>query len=273
MAPPDDFYELLGLPSSATHDDIVAAYRTLARKYHPDRKPFGDKAMFQRLSEAYRTLSDPVLRKQYDQSGPTERAKRTADDIAEMFRNVFSARSASPNAQARSSFVFGPGSRQPRAPPNKREPWHQVRQKTVPLLLSVEDVKHGRSSTFRVKRKRVQYPAGISADNCYQACQTCECTGQMNSVRRMGPMIQQYSGPCRLCRGLGWILCDGVIVVSETVDLDVYVEPGMEQGDEIVFPGASDELVGFPPADLIFVVCTTVDSSWSDFGGGGKSKL
>eukprot|EP00505_MAST-04D_sp_SCG-Rhode-Island_P003615 Stramenopile-MAST_4_protein_3615 len=273
MAPPDDFYELLGLPSSATHDEIVAAYRTLARKYHPDRKPFGDKAMFQRLSEAYRTLSDPVLRKQYDQSGPTERAKRTADDIAEMFRNVFSARSASPNAQARSSFVFGPGSRQPRAPPNKREPWHQVRQKTVPLLLSVEDVKHGRSSTFRVKRKRVQYPAGISADNCYQACQTCECTGQMNSVRRMGPMIQQYSGPCRLCRGLGWILCDGVIVVSETVDLDVYVEPGMEQGDEIVFPGASDELVGFPPADLIFVVCTTVDSSWSDFGGGGKSKL
>lgn len=68
-----DYYELLGITKSATLDDIKAAYRKLALKYHPDRNP-GDKSSeekFKEVSEAYQVLSDPQKRSQYDQFGHT----------------------------------------------------------------------------------------------------------------------------------------------------------------------------------------------------------
>lgn len=66
-----DFYEILGLPRTATQDDIRAAHRKLVRKFHPDANkhdPQADKK-FQEVQEAYDTLSDPPKRRQYDQFG------------------------------------------------------------------------------------------------------------------------------------------------------------------------------------------------------------
>ena len=63
-----DFYKTLGVSEKASQDEIKSAYRTLAKKYHPDAKP-GAKAAgrFKGIGEAYGVLSDPVKRKQYDQ--------------------------------------------------------------------------------------------------------------------------------------------------------------------------------------------------------------
>src|SRR5436305_14684639 len=66
-----DYYELLGVSRKAGAKDIRAAFRKLARKYHPDLNP-GDKAAeekFKQLQEAYDVLSDTKKRQMYDQYG------------------------------------------------------------------------------------------------------------------------------------------------------------------------------------------------------------
>ncbi|UBH25483.1 DnaJ domain-containing protein [Micrococcus porci] len=63
-----DFYQVLGVSKDASESDIKKAYRTLARKHHPDQNP-GDAAAEQRfkeISEAYDVLSDPKDRQEYD---------------------------------------------------------------------------------------------------------------------------------------------------------------------------------------------------------------
>lgn len=63
-----NYYDILGVSENASPDEIKKAFRTLAKKYHPDRNP-GDKsaeAKFKEISEAYDTLSDPKKKQEYD---------------------------------------------------------------------------------------------------------------------------------------------------------------------------------------------------------------
>src|SRR5919199_6603693 len=63
-----DYYAVLGVPASASADEIKKQYRRLAAKHHPDKNPNDPKAAetFKAISEAYQTLGDAEKRKQYD---------------------------------------------------------------------------------------------------------------------------------------------------------------------------------------------------------------
>jgi curved DNA-binding protein len=63
-----EYYTTLGINKDASADEIKRAYRGLASKHHPDKG--GDTAMFQKIQEAYATLSDPEKKSQYDNPSP-----------------------------------------------------------------------------------------------------------------------------------------------------------------------------------------------------------
>ena len=70
-----DYYKVLGVDKNATEAQVKKAYRKLARQYHPDMNPGDKKAeeRFKQINEAYEVLSDPELRKKYDQLGASYR--------------------------------------------------------------------------------------------------------------------------------------------------------------------------------------------------------
>ena len=71
----EDYYEVLGVNRRATIKEIVAAYRNLVNKQHPD-KQYGDTESFRLIQEAFDVLRDPVKRKKYNEHG-----RLTADEI------------------------------------------------------------------------------------------------------------------------------------------------------------------------------------------------
>jgi len=69
-----DYYEVLGVPRTATQEEIHGAYRRLARKFHPDVNKHKDaEEKFKKVGEAYAVLRDPEARRRYDALGPNWR--------------------------------------------------------------------------------------------------------------------------------------------------------------------------------------------------------
>lgn len=67
MASNDDYYKVLGVPPTASHDEIRSAFRKMALKYHPDRnKDPSAETVFKRVNEAYEVLGNPSRRNTYD---------------------------------------------------------------------------------------------------------------------------------------------------------------------------------------------------------------
>src|SRR5512136_457471 len=83
MAEKRDYYEVLGVPRTASKDQIKDTYRKLAMQYHPDRNKSPDaEEKFKEISEAYAVLSDDEKRAQYDQLGHAGFDQRyTSEDI------------------------------------------------------------------------------------------------------------------------------------------------------------------------------------------------
>ena len=98
MADGSDFYEILGVPRSASQEEIQQAYRTLARAYHPDvNSDPAAEDRFKDISEAYAVLSDPQTRRRYDAFGPDFR--QVPEDVdPETWRRARAGAGAGPGA-------------------------------------------------------------------------------------------------------------------------------------------------------------------------------
>jgi molecular chaperone DnaJ len=64
----EDHYALLGVPRNVSRAELRRAYRLLALALHPDRAGYASTMLFQRVAEAYRVLSDPIARADYDRT-------------------------------------------------------------------------------------------------------------------------------------------------------------------------------------------------------------
>lgn len=91
----EDYYSVLGVKRDATPTQIKKAFRTQAKKYHPDKnKAKGAEEKFQKIAQAYEVLSDPDKRKQYDMFGDTRSSGGSSGgqhfnfDFNDVFRNL-----------------------------------------------------------------------------------------------------------------------------------------------------------------------------------------
>lgn len=91
------FYNVLEVPETATHDEIKKSYRKLSMIHHPD-KPGGDKERFQKISEAYETLSDQDKKREYDMRNQnpfmrmgsfSQDSNSNVNSVEEMLANLF----------------------------------------------------------------------------------------------------------------------------------------------------------------------------------------
>lgn len=85
----NDYYSELGISPNASQDDIKKAYRTLAKKYHPDiNKESGIENKFKRITEAYETLSDPQKRKKYDAARVYSSSVYYSNTVSSFYSNL-----------------------------------------------------------------------------------------------------------------------------------------------------------------------------------------
>lgn len=86
-----NFYEVLGIKQDATQEDIKAAFRTNALKYHPDRNQNNPEAeaKFKEINAAYEVLGDAEIRSKYDQSLQRPHRRRTVVTPEDMFADLF----------------------------------------------------------------------------------------------------------------------------------------------------------------------------------------
>lgn len=179
-----DFYDILGISKTASEAEIKKAYRTLAKKYHPDVNPNNKQAedKFKEITEAYAVLSDTDKRKQYDTMGPG--GFQSGFDYSEFFKGY---QQQSPGSGGSFHFsgggggfqfdmsgledifeAFGGGGRG-RKGRTSRNPFggHGQEKPTQQFEMEIDFLLAARGGEIEIdisgKRKRVQIPKGIES--------------------------------------------------------------------------------------------------------------
>jgi molecular chaperone DnaJ len=250
-----DYYEILGVPRNASSDDIKAAFRKLARQYHPDvSKEANAEERFKEINEAYGVLSDPEKRRRYDQYG-----RAGVGDVGGMpdyatmdFNDIFE--------EILGGFGFGglggSGSR-------ARRP-HRGRDLQVRVDLTFEEAVFGVEKTVELTRNEVCGTcrgSGAAPGSSPQRCQTCGGRGEVRQVRQtiFGSMMQ--SGPCPACNGRGEVIsspcptCRSSGLERKTVKKIVSIPAGVDSGTQIRLAGEGEPgSLGGPQGNLYLLL-------------------
>ncbi|KAI4188032.1 MAG: hypothetical protein LQ348_003989 [Seirophora lacunosa] len=249
----EDLYKLLGIDKSASERDIKKAYRTLSKKYHPDKNPGDDSAKqkFVSIADAYDALSDPDSRRIYDQYGHDGLAQhrqqgsgggRAHHDPFDLF----------------SRFFGGSGHFGQRGSGVRRGPDMEVHV-SVPL----RDFYTGHEHEFTVEKQQVcdECEGSGSADGAVETCNVCGGAGRVVQKQMLAPGIyQQVQMQCERCGGKGKRIkkpckvCGGSRVVRKQSSYTLVVDKGMPRGGKVVYENEGDESPDWEAGDLVVVV-------------------
>ncbi|MBQ8396806.1 MAG: molecular chaperone DnaJ [Clostridia bacterium] len=260
MADKRDYYEVLGLEKGADESAIKKAYRSLAKKYHPDMNP-GDaeaEAKFKEVNEAYDVLSDPDKRAKYDQYGHAAFDPSMGGggagfggfgdfgDFGDIFSSFFGG-------------GFGGGSSSARRNAPVRGEDIGVR-----ITISFEEAAFGVKrdiSYARVQKCPDCNGSGAAAGSSAETCSDCGGSGQKRVTQRLGGMAFQSTVTCEKCKGSGKIIknpcdnCRGTGYVRITRKLSVSIPAGIDDGERIALRGEGNEgRNGGAAGDLILIV-------------------
>jgi molecular chaperone DnaJ len=261
LAEKRDYYEVLGVDKSASHEAIKSAYRRLAKKFHPDMNRDNPKAAeekFKEVSEAYEVLADSQKRERYDRYGHEGVASNFSPggftwqdftrqaDVEDIFGGMFGG----------SIFeqFFGGGRRRSRKGEDLR----------FDVELGLEEVYKGVSKKIRVPRSESCIACkgtGSANGTAPTICQACNGAGQVRNVSTRGYTQFISVGPCRHCGGAGRIVqnpcqaCRGTGKVQKTSELEVDIPAGADEGTRLRLAGMGlSGPAGAPAGDLYIVV-------------------
>lgn len=251
-----DYYEVLGVPRTASDDELKKAYRRLAIKFHPDKNP-GDKAAeesFKELGEAYEALSDPQKRAAYDQLGhaafdPRARAGASRGggfhDPFEIFREVFG------------NGIFGDFFGEGRGDPHGPQRGSDLR---YDLQVTLEEAVLGTEKEIAIPRlESCEHcdGSGAEAGSRSKTCQTCDGRGQVVSSRGIFNIAQA----CPRCDGAGRVVdkpcrhCDGAGRRQRVSTITLRIPPGVDEGMRLRSAGNGEGGVrGGAPGDLYVIL-------------------
>ena len=253
-----DYYEVLGVSKTASEDEIKKAYRSLAKKYHPDMNP-GDKeaeVKFKEVNEAYAVLSDSEKRSKYDRFGhdafdPSAGGGGGFGGFGGMdfdFGDIFSS-------------FFGGGGGGGRSRANM-----PIEGDDVATRIAIEF----NDAAFGCK-KEVNFARIESCPDCNgsgaekgttpETCGECHGTGRVTVRQQTMLGYMQTQRACSSCGGKGKIIktpcknCNGKGRIKINKKLEVNIPQGIDDGQNIILRGqGSAGLNGGPNGDLIIEV-------------------
>ena len=258
-----DYYEVLGVSKGASDDEIKKAYRSLAKKYHPDMNP-GNKeaeAKFKEANEAYDVLSDSDKRQKYDQFGHAAFDPAAGGGYGGGFGGFGGGFGGGDFdfGDIFSSFFGGGGSS--RSSRNAPVPGDDV---GVRVTISFEEAVFGckkEISFARVEACPECESTGAAKGTKPETCKTCGGTGRVTVQQQTVLGYMQTQRACQGCRGTGKIVktpcknCNGKGYIKLTKRFDISIPAGIDNMQNIIHRGQGNAgRNGGPAGDLIVEV-------------------
>lgn len=227
-----DYYATLGIPSSASKEEITKAYRALAKQCHPDTHPANPKeaeARFKEISEAYAVLSDPKKRAMYEEVDPPgweEYAhKQQWANEWETYRAW-----AYTKPDMADAFTYAHGV--------DMHHWHS--DVIYPLTLSFEEMVRGGEKEFTIRRRISCTPCQGLGGFDMKTCPFCEGTGFIGAMRTP-------NAKCGVCQGVGkrpnkaCEECHSTRRINKDQTIRLKIKPGAMDNYRCILPGLGNE--------------------------------